>query len=131
MIKILTLVLALATSTQAFAAFSLITCKQIDGSKDLVIILEQIGNDRIEEGKKIPFRLTIAKAPEDDREILLVKFASIQMVKDGFVQTEDVQFNFTSHDKSVMFGIYMDEENQDWMKINGKKAGQFNCKSLN
>lgn len=118
--KFLFLALAFA-STGAIASTSF-TCKELDSKQNRIVILEQIGNAKIVEGKKVPFKLTVLKTPADGSEVALVVLET-----EGTVETEDVMFDFTSKDKKVKFGIYMDELDQSWLKIGKAKTSRFEC----
>lgn len=118
--KFLLLALALV-STNSFA-FTSFVCKEKDSKNPRTATLEQIGNGKIIEGKKIPFKLVVIKAPTDGREIAIVELSKV-----GTVITEDVTLDFTANDKSVQFGIYLDELDQSWLQIGNNKSSQFVC----
>jgi len=46
----------------------------------------------------------------------------------GIVETEDVDFTFTSNDKKTVFVHFMDEINEAGLKIDGKDRGDFICR---
>jgi hypothetical protein len=104
-------------SATAFAGEKYI-CTQIDGDEyaPKKMILTQVSDDTIHEGKFYPFKLEIF----DGNSSKAIVSESVN------VRTEDVMFKFTNTAKKVSGIIFLDEMDQSHVKV-GKTEYRFNC----
>jgi hypothetical protein len=109
--------IAFLAGSSAHAAGTQYVCKEITGGNKRTAVLTQDGNQRIREGVEVPFHLEILPSGES------VPTLAVR----GTVQTEDVMFTFKSQDESVTFGIYLDEMDQAYLSVRGKKDVRFDC----
>lgn len=116
--QILSALIALATSTQAFAGEKYI-CKQTDtspGYEKVTMILTQVGSAHIEEGTTYRFTLELYKAPN----------STPYLKKTVFVQVSDVHFSFGNSSEGVSGYIYLDELYSAGLTVNGKSL-EMDC----
>lgn len=115
--KFLVTIAFLVSSVIAFAGEKYI-CIQTNGDEYMPkkIIITQIGEAKISEGKSYPFLLEIFQGN-----------SSIPLVKETvFVRTEDVVFEFNNKAKKIDGIIFMDEPNEAGVNI-GKEDINMNC----
>lgn len=109
--------LVLVSTSIAFAGEKYI-CKQITASSEdkVTMIITQIGDAKIEEGKKFAFTLELFEVG-NSKPVLSEKVT---------VETEDVMFAFDNKAKKIKGMIYMDELDQAWLYV-GTKKYDFDC----
>jgi hypothetical protein len=115
--KIALIALALTVSAPAFAGQTY-NCREVKsgiGPATKSVLLTQIGNTPIEEGRAYQFNLKIA-----DRGRVIVDERAV-------VTTEDVMFFFEVKGKRIAGTIYMDELDQSNLTI-GNQSFRLDCK---
>lgn len=121
--KTLMLFSVLLTSSFALAGEKYI-CREIldnNSSSDLEygsrkMILNQVSDDVVKEGKFYPFKL----------EIYEFNSGKALFTESVNVRVEDVMFRFTNTAKKVSGLIYLDEADQTWLRIGSTKIN-FDC----
>ncbi len=114
--KALLLIASLLFTSLSFAGVTHV-CVELTPKDPYIIhkmVLAQVGHDKIEEGKFIPFVLQIFQG------------STLLIETPVNVRTEDVMFNFTNTAKKVKGIIFLDEMDDSWVKI-GKLEFDFNC----
>lgn len=113
---IFTALMTLAVSASAQAGQKYI-CKEISPKLNpKTLVLTQIGNTRIVEGRQAKFKL----------EVFVKNTAAPVISEIAVVETEDVMFAFQVKGKSIRGMIYLDELDQTSLTVNGKRF-DFDC----
>ena len=92
--------------------------RQTNTLTQYTVVLAQNGDEKIAEGKAIPFGLEIYKGANVEPELKT----------SGAALVEDVMLNFKSKDKKVEFSIFKDELDQSALTINGSKKTSYICR---
>lgn len=124
--KLITGILLLALVQNSFAkqGGNDYTCRSlaIKNQTRTQVQLHQLNHGRVEEGLNTPYEITIQTV-----HAKTFRPMGKALVYRGFVQTEDVMFKFESLNKQVEFMIFMDEENENWLKVTGQKHVIMSC----
>lgn len=126
--KIVVLMLALASSVASadYRPGSLdFTCRSVgetNGRYPLKVELTQLTDTSFEEEERVPFQISISEIRPIGQEVKV-----IPTVRKGTLFTSDVQVLFRSSDRTINFGLYMDEEGQEWLQFKGGKNIRLRC----
>jgi hypothetical protein len=96
-------------------------CQKIGAANkpgNTTVVVQQIEDGKLTEGTPKRFSLETFKD----------SMTSAELSTEGNVETEDVNFDYTSDDGKVTFHIYLDELDQSALSIDGKDQGRFVCR---
>ena len=116
--KMLLAATTLLVSFQSMAGIKYICKEQTKNSWDekKTLVLTQVGNGRINEGRKYQFTLEVY-GRNTSRPLLAERV---------MVETEDVMFGFSNQAKGISGMIYLDELDQAWLRV-GRSEVAFDC----